>query len=100
MKRKLGIAENRPLADFIPTITITAKQLATEIMNFNVNKNDLKGGVKITNEHIKNNTDVRTLLGKSGIRPEQLPPEEDIKKLERRVKSSDKEIVKKKLKSK
>ena len=74
MKRKLGIAENRPLADFIPTITITAKQLATEIMNFNVNKNDLKGGVKITNEHIKNNTDVRTLLGKSGIRPEQLPP--------------------------
>jgi len=100
MKRKLGIAENRPLADFIPTITITAKQLATEIMNFNVNKNDLKGGVKITNEHIKNNTDVRTLLGKSGIRPEQLPPEEDIKKLERRVKSSDKEIVKKKLNGK
>jgi len=100
MKRKLGISENRPLADFLPTITITAKQLATEITNFNVNKNDLKGETKITNEHIKNNTDVRTLLGKSGIRPEQLPPEEDIKKLERRVKSADKEIVKKKLKSK
>ena len=98
MKRKLGIAENRPLADFLPTITITAKQLATEITNFNVHKNDLKGETKITNEHIKNNTDVRTLLGKSGIRPEQLPPEEDIKKLERRVKSTDKEIVKKKLK--
>ncbi len=100
MKRKLGIAENRPLADFLPTITITAKQLATEITNFNVKKNDLKGETRITNEHIKNNSDVRTLLGKSGIKPEQLPPEEDIKKLERRVKSADKEIVKKKLKGK
>jgi DNA-damage-inducible protein D len=97
MKRKLGIAENRPLADFLPTITITAKQLATEITNFNVNKNDLKGETKITNEHVKNNSDVRTLLGKSGINPEQLPAEEDIKKLERRVKSAAKEIVKKKL---
>ena len=58
MKRKLGIAENRPLADFLPTITITAKQLATEITNFNVQKNDLKGENRITNEHIKNNTDV------------------------------------------
>ncbi len=97
MKRKLGITENRPLADFLPTITISAKQLATEITNFNVQKNDLKGETKITTEHIKNNTDVRTLLGKSGIKPEQLPAEEDIKKLERRVKSGDKEIAKKKL---
>lgn len=100
MKRKLGIAENRPLADFLPTITITAKQLATEITNFNVKKNDLRGETKITNEHVKNNSDIRTLLGKSGIRPEQLPPEEDIKKLERRINSADKEIVKKKLKGK
>lgn len=100
MKRKLGIAENRPLADFLPTITITAKQLATEITNFNVNKNDLKGEGNITNEHVKNNRDVRGLLGKSGIKPEALPPEEDIKKLERRVKSADKEIAKKKLKKK
>jgi len=98
MKRKLGIAENRPLADFLPTITITAKQLATEITNFNVKKNDLKGESRITSEHVKNNSDIRTLLGKSGIKPEQLPAEEDIKKLERRVKSADKEIVKKKLK--
>jgi len=97
MKRKLGIAENRPLADFLPTITISAKQLATEITNFNVQKNDLKGEKKITNEHIKNNTDVRDLLGKSGIKPEQLPAEEDIKKLERRVKAGDKNIAKKKL---
>ena len=100
MKRKLGIAENRPLADFLPTITITAKQLATEITNFNVKKNDLKGESRITTEHVKNNTDVRTLLGKSGIKPEQLPPEEDIKKLQRRVKSADKDLAKKKLKGK
>jgi DNA-damage-inducible protein D len=97
MKRKLGIAENRPLADFLPTITISAKQLATEITNFNVHKNDLKGETKITNEHVKNNTDIRTLLGKSGIKPEQLPAEEDIKKLERRVKASDKALANKKL---
>ncbi|MDO9153524.1 MAG: DNA damage-inducible protein D, partial [Paludibacter sp.] len=97
MKRKLGIAENRPLADFLPTITISAKQLATEITNFNVHKNDLKGEAKITTEHVKNNTDVRELLGKSGIKPELLPAEEDVKKLERRVKAGDKEIAKNKL---
>jgi DNA-damage-inducible protein D len=96
MKRKLNIAENRPLADFLPTITITAKQLATEITNFNVQKNNLKGETKITNEHVKNK-DIRALLGKSGIKPEQLPAEEDIKKLERRVKAADKAIENKKL---
>jgi len=100
MKRKLGIKDNRPLADFLPTITITAKQLATEITNFNVKKNDLKGEGHITHEHVKNNKDVRGLLGKSGIKPEELPAEEDIKKLERRVKSLDKEIAKKNLKKK
>jgi DNA-damage-inducible protein D len=100
MKKKLGIPENRPLADFLPTITITAKQLATEITNFNVKQHDLKGESRITNEHVKNNKDVRGLLGKSGIKPEQLPAEEDIKKLERRVKSADKGIEKKKLKVK
>ena len=100
MKRKLGIKDNRPLADFLPTITITAKQLATEITNFIVKKNDLKGEGNITNEHVKNNKDVRGLLGKSGIKPEELPAEEDIKKLERRVKTLDKEIAKKNLKKK
>ncbi len=100
MKRKLGIKANRPLADFLPTITITAKQLATEITNFNVNKNDVKGEQKITQEHIKNNKDIRGLLGKSGIKPEELPTEEDLKKLERRVKSLDKQIAKKNLKGK
>ena len=100
MKRKLGIKENRPLADFLPTITITAKQLATEITNFNVKKNNLKGEGNITSEHVKNNIDVRSLLGKSGIKPEELPAEEDIKKLERRVKTLDKQIAKKNLKGK
>ncbi len=98
MKRKLGIAENRPLADFLPTITISAKQLATEITNFNVRKNDMKGENNITLEHIKNNQDIRDLLDKSGIRPEELPAEEDIKKLERRIKTTDKKLAGKKLK--
>lgn len=98
MKRKLGIKENRPLADFLPTITITAKQLATEITNFNVKKKNLNGEENITSEHINNNKDVRDLLGKSGIKPEELPAEEDIKKLERRVKTLDKTIAKKNLK--
>jgi DNA-damage-inducible protein D len=100
MKSKLGIAENRPLADFLPTITITAKQLATEITNFNVNQNDFNGETNITNEHVKNNKDIRSLLGKSGIKPEQLPAEEDIKKLQRRVKITDKNLADKKLKGK
>jgi DNA-damage-inducible protein D len=100
MKKKLGIPSSRPLADFLPTITITAKQLATEITNFNVTQNDLHGEISITKEHVKNNKDVRVLLGKSGIMPEQLPADEDIKKLERRVKSIDKGIEKKKLKGK
>jgi len=93
MKRKLGIAENRLLADFLPTITITAKQLATEITNFNLKKNNLNGETRITKEHVKNNTDVRDLLAKNDILPELLPAEEDIKKLERRVKAADKNIV-------
>ena len=98
MKKKLGIEDKRPLADFLPTITISAKQFATEITNFNVKKKDMKGERRITEEHIKNNLDVRNILGKSGIKPELLPAEEDIKKLERRVKSADKDIAKKKLK--
>jgi DNA-damage-inducible protein D len=97
MKRRLNITENRPLADFLPTITITAKQLATEITNFNVNKSNLHGETHISAEHEKNNFDIRDLLGKSGIKPEELPAEEDIKKLERRVKSSDNKLVKSKL---
>lgn len=102
MKKKLNIPENRPLADFLPTITIKAKDLATEITNFNVKKNDLHGEPQITHEHVKNNEDVRSLLAKSKIKPEELPAEEDIKKLQRRVKTQNKEVLKeaKKLKKK
>jgi DNA-damage-inducible protein D len=93
MKKKFGIKENRPLADFLPTITIKAKDLAAEITSFNAKKNNLHGEQKIVDEHVKNNKDVRELLGKSGIKPEELPPEEDIKKLSRRIKSEGKKIV-------
>src|SRR3989338_7876782 len=93
MKTKLAIPQKKPLADFLPTITITAKNLATEITNFNVKKTDMNGEPRITREHVKNNTDVRKLLAKSGIQPEKLPPEEDIKKLERKVKLDEKGIA-------
>ncbi|MEW5758768.1 MAG: DNA damage-inducible protein D [Candidatus Omnitrophota bacterium] len=92
MKKKLRIPEKRALADFLPTITIKAKDLATEITSFNTKKNNLRGETIITNEHVKNNKDVRDLLGKSGIKPEKLPPEEDIKKLEHRIKLVNKSI--------
>lgn len=94
MKIKLGIPLNRPLADFLPTISINAKALAADITNFNTKQNDLKGEATITDEHIKNNQDLRELLGKSGIKPEALPPEEDIQKLERRLKSQEKKLGK------
>lgn len=93
MKKKLGIPQKRPLADFLPTITIKAKDLAAEITSFNAKKKNLRGERILVNEHVKNNKDVRDLLGKSGINPETLPPEEDIKKLQRRVKSETKKIA-------
>lgn len=95
MKQKLGIKQNRPLADFLPTITIKAKDFATEITIFNVKDKDIHQGNQIAWEHITNNKSVRKLLLERGIRPEELPPEEDVKKLERRVKSEDKKFVKK-----
>lgn len=96
MAEPKAICDKEQLSD---TPNCQLKKLASR-SGLNVNKNDLKGETKITNEHVKNNTDVRTLLGKSRIKPEQIPPEEDIKKLVRRVKSADKEIIKKKLKGK
>jgi DNA-damage-inducible protein D len=93
MKHKWGIQHHKPLADFLPTITITAKNLATEITNFNVKKDELKGEQNITTEHARNNSDVRGLLIKRGIKPEELSPEEDIKKLERKVKKDEQKIA-------
>ena len=94
MKKRLDIAESRPLADFLPTVTITAKNLAMEITNFNVTKEDMDGEDPITAEHVQNNQDIRDLLLKRGIRPETLDPEEDLVKLERRVKSQERQIAK------
>lgn len=94
MKRRLGVKDNRPLADFLPTLTIAAKNLATEMTNYNVESNDLYGENDITREHMQNNKSVRDMLGQRGIRPEELPPAEDIKKLERRVASEQKNIEK------
>ena len=94
MKRRLGVKDNRPLADFLPTLTIAAKNLATEMTNYNVESNDLYGENAITKEHMQNNQSVRDMLGQRGIRPEELPPAEDIKKLERRVASEHKKIEK------
>lgn len=93
MKDRLGVTKTRPLADFLPTLTIAAKNLATEITNHNVRQDDLQGERAITHEHVQNNQSVRDMLGQRGIKPEQLPAEEDIKKLERRVKSEEKKLV-------
>ncbi len=85
MKTKLNIPQNRPMADFLPTVTIAAKNFATEITNFNVRQKDLQNEPRITGEHVKNNKEMRSVLAKNNIIPENLPSEEDIKKLERRV---------------
>lgn len=89
MKTKLGVKDNRPLADFLPTLTIAAKNLATEMTNYNVEEKDLQGENAITTEHVQNNTGIRQMLGERGIKPEELPAAEDIKKLERRNRTQD-----------
>lgn len=94
MKTLLGVKAKRPLADFLPTLTIAAKNLATEMTNYNVEQKDLRGENPITTEHIQNNRSVRSMLDERGIRPEELPPSEDIKKVERRVASAQKKIEK------
>lgn len=95
MKDRLGVPKERALADFLPTITIKAKDFATEITIFNAKDKVLTTEGEISAEHIKNNRGVRKLLLERGIKPEELPAEEDIKKLERRVKSEEKQIGKK-----
>ncbi|MEI7425527.1 MAG: DNA damage-inducible protein D [Candidatus Moraniibacteriota bacterium] len=95
MKSKMGVPAKRPLADFLPTVTIKAKDLASEITNHNLKKDQsLRGENLITNEHVKNNKNMREMLGKSGIYPEALPAEEDLKKLDRRLKSEGKKLPK------
>ena len=92
MKIRLGVKSKRPLADFLPTLTIAAKNLATEMTNYNVESKDLQGEHPITREHVQNNKSVRDMLGQRGIKPEDLPPAEDIKKIERKVIRDEKKI--------
>jgi len=94
MKNRLAVPDGRPLADFLPTITIKAKDFANEITNTQVKQQDLRGEPGITREHVKNNHDVRKLLTDRDIVPENLPPAEDVKKLERRLKSEEKKLPK------
>lgn len=94
MKEQLEVKPNRPLADFLPTLSIAAKNLATEMTNHNTEEKNLYGETSITREHVGNNKAVRSMLAERGIKPEALPPAEDIKKLERRVKSEEKKLAK------
>jgi DNA-damage-inducible protein D len=94
MKRKLAIPDHRPLADFLPTLTIKAKDFATELTSHNVVEKDLKGEDSISDEHIENNKAVRKMLIERGVRPEALPPSEDVKKLQRKLDSDIKKIEK------
>lgn len=80
-------------ADFLPTLTIAAKNLATEMTNYNITQKDMYGENNITNEHVDNNLSVRSMLNKRGIKPENLKPAEDLKMLERRVKLENKKIA-------
>ena len=93
MKQRLGI-KSGALADQLPTLTIAAKNLATEMTNYNVEQKDLHGEMSITAEHVQNNRSVRGMLGQRGIKPEELPPAEDIKKVERRVAKDEKSLLK------
>jgi DNA-damage-inducible protein D len=94
MKDRLSVPKSRPLADFLPTITIKAKDFANEITNFNIKRDELETEPEMTNEHVKNNTDVRRVLTDRCIVPENLPPAEDLKKIERRHKSEQKKLPK------
>lgn len=93
LKKKMGIPESRPVADFLPTISIKAKDLAAEMTGLNVQNKDLKGHFKIEKEHVDNNQAVREMLTKRGIIPENLPPAEDVKKLQRKLDSDEKKIL-------
>ena len=93
LKRRMGIPEKRPLADFLPTISIKAKDFAAEMTSVNVQTKDLQGESRISQEHIANNAAVRDMLVQRGIVPENLPPAEDVKKVERRLASEQKKAL-------
>lgn len=95
MKQKLGVPATRPLADFLPTLTIKAKDFATELTSHNVQEKELRGETSITKEHIENNEAVRKMLKERGVQPEQLPPAEDVMKVKRKLESDEKKMLKK-----
>lgn len=94
LKRKMGVPDSRPVADFLPTISIKAKDLAAEMTGLNVQGKDLNGPTKIEKEHIDNNLAVRNMLTQRGIVPENLPPAEDVKKLQRKLDGDEKKVLK------
>lgn len=94
LKRKMGVPDSRPVADFLPTISIKAKDLAAEMTGLNVQSKDLKGQTKIEKEHIDNNLAVRNMLTQRGIVPENLSPAEDVKKLQRKLDGEEKKLLK------
>ena len=98
MKKRMGMPQTRPLADFLPTISIKAKDFAAEMTSVNVQTKDLQGEASITKEHVDNNAAVRKMLTERGIVPENLPPAEDVKKVERRLASEEKKMLKNKKK--
>jgi DNA-damage-inducible protein D len=95
LKKKMGVPDSRPVADFLPTISIKAKDLAAEMTGLNVQTKDLKGQPKIEKEHIDNNLAVRDMLTNRGIVPENLPKAEDVKKVQRKLEGDEKKILKK-----
>ena len=98
LKRKMNIPASRPLADFLPTISIKAKDFAAELTSVNVQAKDLQSETIITQEHIDNNAAVRRILLERGVVPEDLPAEEDVKKVERRLASEKKKAIENKRK--
>ncbi len=94
MKTRLKVPSDRPLADFLPTITIKAKDFALEITNHTVQQKNLQGEQSISHEHIQNNLRVRQVLKDSDIRPEALPVAEDLSKVKRRLVSDEKKLAK------
>ena len=100
LKRKLGVPENRSIADFLPTISISAKEFAANMTSVNVQNKDLKGQTNIEIEHVDNNSAVRKMLKERGIIPENLPPAEDVKKIKQRLQSEKKRLNKQKTENK
>ena len=94
LKRKLAVPDNRPVADFLPTISIKAKDLPAEMTGLNVQSKDLKGQGSIEHEHVENNSAVRKMLIERGIIPENLPPAEDVKEVQRKLHSEEKKVLK------